>query len=262
MLIPADGGLYVYRGGIAVAQKGWVSLFRKLLNWEWYQDSHTVHLFIHLLLKANHADSQWQGNLIKRGQLITGRKSLSVETGITEQSVRTSLRRLKSTGEISEKSTSKFTIITLCNYDTYQLRETEINQPANQQLTSDQPASNQQVTTNNNNNNVNNINNKTNTRFKKESKEFDELWQRYPAKDGKKAACRFFTASVKTAQDWQDINAALDNYLQSERVRNGYVKNGSTWFNNWRDWVEYRGETAGETEQQMVNRLKKRYGEE
>ena len=96
----------------------------------------------------------------------------------------------------------------------------------------------------------------------KECKDFVDLWQRYPSKDGKKAAYRFFKSSVKTSEDLQDIKTALDNYLQSERVRNGYVKNGSTWFNNWRDWVEYKGETAGETEQQMIDRLKKQYGEE
>lgn len=83
---------------------------------------------------------------------------------------------------------------------------------------------------------------------------FDMLWQKYPAKDGKKSAYRFFKSSVKTEQDWQDINTALNNYLQSERVRNGYVKNGSTWFNNWRDWIDYRGEIKEETYQERQAR--------
>jgi hypothetical protein len=67
--------------------------------------------------------------------------------------------------------------------------------------------------------------------------DFDSLWLTYPSKDGRKAAERSFRASVKTDADWRDINTALGNYLQSERVKKGYIKNGSTWFANWRDWV-------------------------
>lgn len=67
--------------------------------------------------------------------------------------------------------------------------------------------------------------------------EFEPLWQKYPNKDGKKAALRSFKSSVKTPKDYDDIQIALTNYLQSEKVSKGFIKNGSTWFNNWRDWV-------------------------
>ena len=100
---------------------GWIKLHRKFLTWEWYQNSHMVHLFIHLLLNANHEPCRWQGIEVQRGQLVTGRKKLSDQTGISEQSVRTCLNYLKSTNEIASKSTNKFSIITICNYDSYQL---------------------------------------------------------------------------------------------------------------------------------------------
>jgi len=67
--------------------------------------------------------------------------------------------------------------------------------------------------------------------------DFNILWGKYPNKDGKKAAERHFQSEVKTEQDWKDINTALDNYLQSDVVKKGFIKNGSTWFNNWRDWI-------------------------
>ena len=67
---------------------------------------------------------------------------------------------------------------------------------------------------------------------------FEEIWARYPDKTGRKAAYRHFMNSVHKAIDWENINKALDNYLNSERVSNGFVQNGSTWFNNWADWVE------------------------
>jgi len=125
---------------------GWIKLHRKFSDWEWYQDSKMVHLFIHLLIIANHKDNNWQGVEIKRGQLITGRKKLSEETGISEQSIRTCLNKLKMTNELTIKSTNKYSIITICNYDKYQsillLPDHQINQQSNQQTTSKQPASN------------------------------------------------------------------------------------------------------------------------
>jgi hypothetical protein len=66
---------------------------------------------------------------------------------------------------------------------------------------------------------------------------FEQLWNQYPNKDGMKMAKRHFEASVLTDQDWQEINTALENYLQSDNVLRGFIKNGSTWFNNWRDWI-------------------------
>lgn len=69
---------------------------------------------------------------------------------------------------------------------------------------------------------------------------FEILWAKYPNKDGKKAAERHFHASVKTSEDFDAINQALNNYLRSEKVLKGYIKNGSTWFNNWQDWKTYK----------------------
>lgn len=77
-------------------------------------------------------------------------------------------------------------------------------------------------------------------------KQFEALWVRYPNKDGKKEAFNHFKASVKTEQDIVDIDKALSNYLCADRVQRGYVKNGSTWFNNWRDWVNWKKPATAE----------------
>ena len=70
---------------------------------------------------------------------------------------------------------------------------------------------------------------------------FDKIWERYPNKIGKKSAERHFEATVKTEDDFNKINLAIDNYLVSKRVADGYIQNGSTWFNNWQDWVNTVG---------------------
>ena len=157
------GYLKAERGFVMEDRQGWISLHRKITNWEWYTDSQVLHLFIHLLLKANHRDNNWQGITIKRGQLITGRKQLSAETGLSEQTVRTCLKKLEKSQNLTSKSTNRFSLITILNYDSYQSAQLDYqptDQPTtNQQLTSNQPATNQPLTTNNNVNKENNVNN-------------------------------------------------------------------------------------------------------
>jgi len=118
------------------------------MKWEWYHDSQMVHLFLHMLIRANHEPKKWRGTLIQRGQFVSGRKALSVETGISEQSIRTCISKLKSTNELTTKSTNKFTLYTIVNWDTYQINGDGTNQPTNQQPPNNQPTTNQQLTTN------------------------------------------------------------------------------------------------------------------
>lgn len=67
---------------------------------------------------------------------------------------------------------------------------------------------------------------------------FDELWKAYPRKIGMKAAERHFMTSVKTEDDLANIKKALANYTKSETVVKGFIQHGSTWFNNWQDWIQ------------------------
>jgi len=69
---------------------------------------------------------------------------------------------------------------------------------------------------------------------------FERIWKEYPRPIGKKVALRHFVASVKTDQDLIDINKALNNYKNSEEFKKGMIQYGSTWFNNWRDWIDIK----------------------
>lgn len=123
--------------------EGWIKLYRKFLNWGWFKKSEMVHLFVYILLKANGVDREYEGMIVKRGQFITSRKSIHDDTGLSEQTIRTCLKRLERGNEISVKSTKAFTLITVSKYDTYNVLKEEINQ----QLTNGKPTSNQQLTT-------------------------------------------------------------------------------------------------------------------
>lgn len=123
--------------------EGFIKLHRQFLEWEWFDDSNTFKLFIFCLLKANYTDKKYRGEIIKRGTFVTSLEVLSNETKISVQSVRTSLKRLESTGELTSRRTSKGTVIQVVKYDDYQATNT----PTNKQLTSNQQASNKQLTT-------------------------------------------------------------------------------------------------------------------
>jgi len=53
----------------------WIKLYRKFDEWEWFNISEMVHLYIYLLLNANNIDGEWRGVQIKRGQILTGLKN-------------------------------------------------------------------------------------------------------------------------------------------------------------------------------------------
>lgn len=68
----------------------------------------------------------------KRGEFVTSLKTITEETGLTIRKIRTSTNRLKSTSEMTIKSTNKYTIITICNYDTYQCNDEDERQTERQ----------------------------------------------------------------------------------------------------------------------------------
>lgn len=146
-----------------IMENGFITIHRRLLKWEWYNKPEMVSLFLTLLLLANNEKNRWQGHEINRGQLITGLHSLSKTTGISIQTIKTCLARLKSTGEITSKSTNKFRIITIVKYNDYQDKEKKSTGRLTSKLTNNQQTTNKQLTTNNNNNNIyNNIYNNNN----------------------------------------------------------------------------------------------------
>ena len=131
--------------------KGWVRIWRKLLDNPIFKDSEAVHLFIYLLLKANHKQNKFLFNqremAIDRGQMVTGIERMSKDTGLTHRQIRTRLALLKNIGILTRKTTNRFSIITICNYDHYQSRDNEERQAERQ-------ADDKQTTTNKNVKNV------------------------------------------------------------------------------------------------------------
>jgi len=154
---------------------GYIALHRKLIEWEWYTDVNVKTLFIHCLLKANFKTKTWQGITIEKGQFVTGVNKLSSEIGLTTQKVRTALKKLEKTNEIIVKSTNKNSLITVCNYDSYQGKEATNQQSNNNQITINQQSINNQITTTKKEKKVNKENNDKKTTAKPPSINFDEV---------------------------------------------------------------------------------------
>jgi biotin operon repressor len=123
-------------------EHGFIKIYRNLLDWEWWGDHNTTRLFLYCLLAANWKDKSWQGHRIKRGQFVTSLPKLAKKTGLSREQVRTALKHLILTGNLTDKTYSKFRIITVKNYDAYQ----DDNRQDNSQVTVKQQASNSQVT--------------------------------------------------------------------------------------------------------------------
>ena len=120
----------------------YIKINRSILDWEWYLDNNTKVLFLHMMLKANWKKAKFKGVDIERGSFASSYQSLSSETGLSVQNIRTSIRKLKSTGEITVTKYSKFTVFTVNNYCEYQ----KSNKVSNAELTGNQQANNSQAT--------------------------------------------------------------------------------------------------------------------
>ena len=133
---------------------GFFKLYRSMINWEWFKDSSTLHVFIYCLLKANHKDQRYKGDVVKRGSFFTSRKIIAEETGMTERKVRTALEHLKVTNE----------------------------------LTNERPTSDQRPTTNKNEKNIKNVvvSDDTPTTTTIFDDDFVRFWKAYQKKGSKK----------------------------------------------------------------------------
>ena len=127
-----------------MAEMEFIKLMRKFTEWEWYTDSDTKALFIHCIIRANWKPGKWCGIVCERGQFITSLAKLSAETGLSIRKVRTALKHLEATGEVTNKTTQKFRVITINNYDLYQQTDKQ-NDKQNDKL----PTNYRQTTDNN-----------------------------------------------------------------------------------------------------------------
>lgn len=109
--------------------QGWVKIHRKMTKKGWYKRSAYVHLWVHLLLRANKQseDIFWNDEIItiKPGQFLTGREKLHSETSIPETTIERALSFFEQSGKIGQQKTTKYRIITIKKWELHQKRTTD-----------------------------------------------------------------------------------------------------------------------------------------
>jgi hypothetical protein len=103
-----------------------ITLNRKILEWEWFPDSEVFRVFVTCLLLANFKDKKYRGHDILKGSFVMNFVDLALKLELSTRVLRDKLKKLESTGEITTKTVSHFTIITICNYCTYQEQASEV----------------------------------------------------------------------------------------------------------------------------------------
>lgn len=106
---------------------GRVKLHRSLLEWEWYHDINVCRVFIHLLLTANFEEKKFKEQILPPGTILTTWPELCEATGLSVQQARTAINKLKSTGNLTVRTTNKYSLVTIENYNKYQDKETDNN---------------------------------------------------------------------------------------------------------------------------------------
>lgn len=125
-----------------MANDGYIKLYRKMMKWGWYTDTNAKCVFLHLLFLAQYEACFFRGIKLEIGQAVTSIREISVQTGISMQSVRTAIKHLKSTQEITQCTHGKFSVFTIQNYAEYQ----GDNTASNKQVTQSQHTANTEVT--------------------------------------------------------------------------------------------------------------------
>lgn len=189
---------------------GYVRIYRNLTHWEWYTDIPCKVLYLHCIMEANYAPKKWQGKIIKQGSFITSLSKLADNTGLTIQQVRTALKKLKTTNDLTHKTTNNYTVINVCNYCDWQSPEeesnTQINIQNNNQITNEQQSNNNQITTTNKANKANNI--------ERENREIFEILIKYAELKGVKSPTAYASKVLKETSE-ENLKNVIEN-LQKE----------------------------------------------
>lgn len=180
--------------------EGWISLYRKLLNSEIFQNEKLLKVWIWCLLKATHKEHvQLVGRRkieLQKGQFIYGRKKASEELRMKESTVRDYMSLLKNLQNIDIKSDNKFSIVTIVNWELYQNEDKKSdNKPTTKR---------QQKDTNNNVNNINLFN------LNKEESDF------VPFEEGDEISQWLKTKGINSVEEYKKLDSIKQDELMEE----------------------------------------------
>lgn len=238
---------------------GFVQLSDGLSSWEWFDDKNTVYVYLWLMLRAAWCATRYHGIEIERGQIITTYPEIAEKCDVTIRQARTILDRLKTTGKATVKTTSKFSIITMLEYDCNGKSDS---------LNDSQMTDKRQTARQSNDSptllltNIQNTDNQT-PRAPREGerleKSFNEFWSAYPKKTAKAQALKSWQKIKPDDELVQKILSALERHKRSAQwlKDNGqYIPYPASWLNGKRWEDELQEENNGKSNRDISNRSK------
>jgi len=235
---------------------GFIQVNDNLEKWKWFKDKKTVYVYLCLLLRANWGETDCDGVTLKRGQVLITLREFAEHCDLSMQEMRTILDRLTATHKITKSSTSKFSIITLLEYDCATQSPTQ-NAHANQQSV------NKPTLLYTNNQTIKQPNNARareggGVESEKLNLSFDRFWEKYPKKTAKQQALSAWKKLKPDEKTVEDIIKALERQKKSAQWTkdNGqYIPYPATWLNGrrWEDELtevnDYDRADNGKTEE-------------
>lgn len=145
-----------------MSDSGFIKINKKITEWRWWHNNTARGLWLYLLVIANWKDTyNGQGIVIKRGQICRSLRTMAEDTELTVKTIRYWLTKFEEGGEISIDRAHHYNVISIVNYDKYQLVPSSKGTPSNTQSIT--PGNTPSITVRKNIKNIKNIN--------KESKE-------------------------------------------------------------------------------------------
>ena len=221
---------------------GWLKLYRSILDSAVFQDAEVLKVWIWLLCNVafEQHDTICYGKVIhlKPGQIATGRKKIAQCTDLNETKVYRALIAIKSLGNIEIKSTNKYSIITVVNWDKYQdenCKRTANEQQTNSKTTAEEQQDNSKRTQHKNGKNGKKEKNIYICSF------FQSVWDEYPKKLGKNKVTKAAMEQLEEAGETAVMDA-VRRYVEKikrDGTEEKYIMHGSTFFNGaWKDYLE------------------------
>jgi hypothetical protein len=122
---------------------GWIKLYRQILANGWLRNHKVLVFWIYCLLKAAYKPTKviigFKEIYLESGQFVFGRRRASGETALSEREIRTCLAFLVKAGNLTIKTTKRFSIITIINWEDYQNSEALIDPQNDQHTTTKRP---------------------------------------------------------------------------------------------------------------------------
>lgn len=230
---------------------GWVKIHRKIRdNWIW-DNAEYLKAWLDLIFRANFEERRilFDGEIkeLKCGQFITSVRKLAEAWGWSNSRVLRFLRMLEDDGMITRDSNSKRTLLTIENYEFYQVQQNS------DEDTSENSSESQKRNKEEKNNNTHSEKDYEAEKRKEVALKhnFEYIYQFYPRKEGRTEAFRRYTAWVTTGRKVnkkivkltnEQILAAVQKYVDKQQSLNTemqYYKVFSTFMgNSILDYVE------------------------